>query len=282
MTRAGPPYPEEVDRPALAFVKGHGTENDFVLLPDPEGTLELTAELARALCDRHAGIGADGAIRVARDDAGRFVMDYRNADGSPAEMCGNGARVFARYLVDAGWASPGRIEFVTRGGVRSAELGAAGDVTIQMGPVTVGPLGVARLRDDTFRGRQVSVGNPHLVCLTSAAIDDLDLTAAPQVDPLQFPDGVNVEFVNAVDPHAVRMRVFERGVGETRSCGTGTVAAAAGWLAEQGLSTGMVTVTVPGGTVIVEIGEGTSTLRGPAVLVASGTLDPAIGPPVPV
>ena len=109
-----------MDRPALAFVKGHGTENDFVLLPDPEGTLELTAELARALCDRHAGIGADGVIRVARDDAGRFVMDYRNADGSLAEMCGNGARVFARYLVDAGWASPGRIDFVTRGGLRTA------------------------------------------------------------------------------------------------------------------------------------------------------------------
>ena len=130
-----------MDRAALAFVKGHGTENDFVLLPDLDGGLELTAELARALCDRHAGIGADGAIRVARNDSGQFFMDYRNADGSSAEMCGNGARVFARYLVDAGWASPGRIDFVTRGGLRTAELGAEGDVTIHMGPVTVGPPG---------------------------------------------------------------------------------------------------------------------------------------------
>ena len=120
------------------------------------------------------------------------------------------------------------------------------------------------------------------MCLTFAAIDDLDLAVPPQVDPRQFPDGVNVEFVNAVDPHAVRMRVFERGVGETRSCGTGTVAVAAGWLAEQGLSTGVVSVTVPGGTVTVEVGDGWSTLRGPAVLVATGTVDLAIGRPVPV
>lgn len=265
-----------MDAPGLAFVKGHGTENDFVLLPDPDGAIELTAELARALCDRHAGIGADGAIRVARDDSGRLFMDYRNADGSPAEMCGNGARVFARYLVDAGWAPAGRIDFVTRGGLRTAELGPEGDVTIHMGPVTVSGPGVAHLGAQELSGVAVDVGNPHLVCVTQTPLGDLDLAVAPTVDPHQFPRGANVEFVNPRGPDRVRMRVFERGVGETRSCGTGTVAVGAAWLAEQGLSTGTVTVDIPGGTVIVEIGDGWSTLCGPAVLVASGTVSPAL------
>lgn len=271
-----------MDRAGLAFVKGHGTENDFVLLPDLDDALELTEELARELCDRHAGIGADGVIRVARDTSGMFLMDYRNADGSLAEMCGNGARVFARYLVDAGWSPPGRIDFVTRGGVRTADLELEGDVTIHMGPVTVGPSGVATLRDEPLPGRRVDVGNPHLVCLTRSAIGDLDLSSAPRVDSRLFPDGANVEFVNPIDPQSVRMRVFERGVGETRSCGTGTVAVAAGWLAEQGLSTGRVSVTVPGGTVEVDVGDGWSTLRGPAVLVAQGTVELAAARPLPV
>jgi diaminopimelate epimerase len=271
-----------VDGSGLTFVKGHGTENDFVLLPDPDGTVVLTAELARALSDRHAGLGADGVIRVGRDGTGGFVMDYRNADGSLAEMCGNGARLFARYLVDAGWAPAGRIDFQTLGGVRTAELDAEGDVTVHMGPVVRGPSSAARLAGTVFPGRVVSVGNPHLVCLTAIAIDDLDLGRAPTVDPGVFPDGANVEFVNPVGAGAARMRVHERGVGETRSCGTGTVAVAAGWLAEQGLSTGTVTVTVPGGTVVVEIGEGSSSLRGPAVLVAWGTVDVEVARPVRV
>jgi diaminopimelate epimerase len=264
-----------VDVVGLPFVKGHGTENDFVLLPDPEGTLELTAELARALCDRHAGLGADGVIRVARDATGGFLMDYRNADGSLAEMCGNGARVFARYLIDAGWAAPGRIDFATRGGIRTAELGPDGDVTIHMGPATLGGRDTARLAGVPFPGRAVSVGNPHLVCFTDIPLPALDLAAPPVLEDGRFPEGANVEFVNPLGPAEVRMRVYERGVGETRSCGTGTVAVGAGWLAEQGRSRGVVAVTVPGGVVTVEIGDGWSTLRGPAVLVASGTVSPA-------
>jgi diaminopimelate epimerase len=265
-----------VGESGLAFVKGHGTQNDFVLLPDPDGSIELTPELTRALSDRHAGIGADGVIRIGRDEAGTFVMDYRNADGSSAEMCGNGARVFARYLVDAGWAAPGRIDFVTRGGIRTAELDATGDVTVHMGPVSVTGSSIAHLGRQAFPGLVVDVGNQHLVCRTRIPIAHLDLTSAPILDGSVFPAGANVEFVNPLDPQHLRMRVHERGVGETRSCGTGTVAAAAGWLAEQGISAGTVDVAVPGGAVVVEIGDGWSTLRGPAVLVASGTVDAAI------
>src|SRR3954454_12627280 len=121
----------------MRFVKGHGTENDFVIVPDPDGSLDLTPSLVAALCDRRAGIGADGVLRVVRskalgrDDLGaEWFMDYRNADGSIAEMCGNGTRVFARYLVDAGLVVPGDLPVATRAGVRAVRLGATGDVTV--------------------------------------------------------------------------------------------------------------------------------------------------------
>ncbi len=258
----------------LPFVKGHGTENDFVLLPDPDGTVDLSAELARALCERHTGVGADGVIRVGRDGSGRFVMDYRNADGSPAEMCGNGARVFARFLVDEGWAPPGRVDFVTRGGIRTAELQAAGDVLVHMGPARVGAAASVTLGGARISGVAVDVGNPHVACLIATDPSDVSLAAAPRFDPGTFPDGANVEIVQPLGPGDVRMRVHERGVGETRSCGTGTVAAAAAFLASRGITAGTVTVHIPGGRVTVQLGAGWSTLAGPAVIVARGVVLP--------
>ncbi len=260
----------------VAFVKGHGTENDFVLLPDPDGTLEVSPSQVRAICDLHAGLGADGIIRIAPAPAGSssdFVMDYRNADGSLAQMCGNGARVFARYLVDSGWAAPGRLVFDTRGGVRTAQVPAQGDVTIEMGPARLGVSSSARIGDVEFPGVAVDVGNPHLVCKISTGLAELDLKVPPDFDSAVFPEGVNIEFVTVLGPDEVRMRVHERGVGETRSCGTGTVAVAAAHLAATGRSTGTVTVRVPGGAVVVGIEDADSTLTGPAVLVAAGHLD---------
>lgn len=261
----------------VAFVKGHGTENDFVLLPDPDGTLEVTAAQVRAICDRRAGLGADGVIRVAPAPPGgdaSFVMDYRNADGSLAQMCGNGARVFARYLVDAGWAAPGRLVFDTRGGVRTAEVHQSGDVTIEMGRPTVGVATSAGLGGREIPGVAVNVGNPHLVCPVDVDLAGLDLSRQPDFDPAEFPEGVNIEFVVVLGPDEVAMRVHERGVGETRSCGTGTVAVAAAYLASTGRTVGTVTVRVPGGSVVVAVTEDDSTLTGPAVLVASGSIDP--------
>ncbi len=263
----------------IPFVKGHGTENDFVLLPDLAGTLQITPGQVRALCDRHGGLGADGIIRIAPGDDGAYFMDYHNADGSVAEMCGNGARLFARYLVTSGLESVGTFEFQTRGGMRTAQLrGDVGDVSIGMGPVRVGAPAVAVVRGVGFAGLAVDVGNPHLVCLTDSNLSELDLTRAPDVDSELFPAGVNVEFVNVHGPGAVRMRVHERGVGETRSCGTGTVAAAAVYLDsirpdENGDLYGTVTVQVPGGSVRVDVRAGSATLTGPAVIVATGIID---------
>lgn len=265
--------------PALSFVKGHGTENDFVLLPDPDNTVKLTPELVRSLCDRRAGLGADGVIRVVRDGPTGFFMDYRNADGSLAEMCGNGARVFARFLVDAGWTTPGRIEFSTRGGPRWAELSIAGMVAVGMGPVTWGDASSARIGHDDLPGLVVDVGNPHLACVTDTSVANFDLSTAPIIDSTVFPEGGNVEVVQVLADDHVRMRVYERGVGETRSCGTGTVAAAVAYLNNAGRRRGRVVVDVPGGSVTVGISSHPhgpqATLVGPAVLVASGTINTA-------
>ncbi|MEP6561820.1 MAG: diaminopimelate epimerase, partial [Nakamurella sp.] len=217
----------------MTFVKGHGTENDFILLPDPAGTLEVTDSQVRALCNRRAGIGADGVIRVAptpTKSAAPFFMDYRNADGSPAEMCGNGARLFARFLVDAGWADAGAVTFHTRGGTRTAQVPGSGDVTVEMGPARMGRPSSATVAGREIHGVAVDVGNPHLVCLTDIELAELDLSQQPTFDSRVFPQGVNIEFVTVLGPGGVQMRVHERGVGETRSCGTGTVAVAAAYL----------------------------------------------------
>jgi diaminopimelate epimerase len=261
----------------VPFVKGHGTLNDFILLPDRDGSLYLSEAQVRALCDRHAGLGADGVIRIAPAAAGGFFMDYRNADGSAAEMCGNGARVFARYLVDAGWQPSGTFSFSTRSGSRTAHLGADGDVSIGMGPVVVDSESKAVLSAGTFTGVRVDVGNPHLVCFLEQDSDlqALDLTRAPEFDRSVFPEGVNIEFVVTLAADRVRMRVYERGVGETRSCGTGTVAVAAAVRAAGGGTAPSVTVEVPGGVVRVDLSDDGATLTGPAVVVASGTINPA-------
>ncbi|MEU8117285.1 diaminopimelate epimerase [Spirillospora sp. NPDC049024] len=267
----------------MRFVKGHGTENDFVILPDPDGVLDLTPRAVARLCDRRAGIGADGVLRVVRTKAAEFdadadadaewFMDYRNADGSIAEMCGNGVRVFARYLVDAGLAPAGEWDVATRAGLRRVSLGPSGDVGVEMGlPELLGP-GEAALAGAAFAGERVSVGNPHLACRVTGPVTALDLSRAPGFDPAVFPDGVNVEFFRSVGERHVEMRVYERGSGETRSCGTGTVAVAAA--AARGAFDGAEwTVDVPGGRVTVVLDGDTSHLRGPAVLVAEGETRP--------
>ncbi|WUH96723.1 diaminopimelate epimerase [Spirillospora sp. NBC_00431] len=277
----------------MRFVKGHGTENDFVILPDPDGVLDLTPAAVARLCDRRAGIGADGVMRVVRTkvaDSGapavrgaepsgeaEWFMDYRNADGSVAEMCGNGIRVFARYLVEAGLAAPGEWDVATRAGPRRVSLGPSGDVRVEMGEATLLGPGEASLGGTVFQGERVSVGNPHLACRVDGPVTALDLSRAPGFDPAVFPDGVNVEFFRVVGERHVEMRVYERGSGETRSCGTGTVAvaaAAARELADPGTigapEASVWTVDVPGGRVNVALHPRAASLTGPAVLVAEG------------
>lgn len=255
----------------MKFLKGHGTRNDFVVLPDAP---PLGPELVRALCDRRAGIGADGVLRVERRD-GTWFMDYWNADGSLAEMCGNGIRVYARYLVDAGLAEPGPLSIGTRAGVRTVHVPPTGDVTVEMGP----PAALeAAPTVDGLPGTAVSMGNPHVVVELPDldALGALDLTGPPDVRPA-LPDGQNVEWVVRRGPRQLALRVHERGVGETRSCGTGVCAAVVAAVARSG-GEGLDdpwTVDVPGGRLTVTwLSAGPVLLSGPAVLLARGEVDP--------
>jgi diaminopimelate epimerase len=266
----------------VQFSKGHGTQNDFVVLPDPDGALDLTPERVAALCDRRRGLGADGVLRVVRwaalgdgpepEPGVEWFMDYRNADGSLAEMCGNGVRVYARYLAHRGWLTGGELPLGTRGGVRTVRIDGDG-VSVDMGAAAVGETSTASIDGDAFPGIAVDVGNPHLACVTEADVDHLDLTRPPGHDPALFPHGVNVEFVTPVVDGEVAMRVHERGVGETRSCGTGTVAAVVAALRHAGRETGTVGVATRGGRLRVTVTDSTTVLHGPAVLVAHGDLD---------
>lgn len=263
-------------------MKGHGTRNDFIVVPDPDGALSLSASLVAAMCDRRGGIGADGVLRVVRGSAepslaalapgAEWFMDYRNADGSISETCGNGLRVFARYLADSGLAAPGRLPIGTRAGVVQVDVPASGDVTVDMGAPTVFDTSFASVRGVKYEGLHVSLGNPHLVCVTDVPVRSLDLTAIPDVDAAVFPSGVNVEFVNIVDDAHAVMRVHERGVGETESCGSGACAVAAALAVRAGTSAGSWRLDVPGGELFLTLDaeSGHVLLRGPAVIVARG------------
>ncbi|RVX38144.1 diaminopimelate epimerase [Nonomuraea polychroma] len=266
----------------MRFLKGHGTENDFVILPDPDGEVDMTAALVARICDRRAGIGADGVLRVVRTKqcpevidqvaAAEWFMDYRNSDGSMGEMCGNGVRVFARYLIDAGLADPQGFAVATRGGVRRIHVEPNGAITADMGKPVVHGESVAGLGGHEYTGIHVNMGNPHLACPIGDPVVQLDLSHPPAFDTGVFPAGVNIEFFNPVGVTRVVMRVYERGSGETRSCGTGAVATAVAAAALSGDTTGTWTVEVLGGTLTVILDEDTSYLSGPAVLVASGDL----------
>ena len=292
-----------------AFLKGHGTENDFVLLPDADGSVhgDLAADRVRALCDRRAGIGGDGVLRVIRtaaagvDSEAEWFMDYRNADGSAAQMCGNGTRVFAAYLERAGLLSLGAapVPIGTRAGVKhvrrdgdllvtdlgpwvlvgGAEAAAAGsDASVEIGGVPLTAPGAP------LPGLSVDLGNPHTVVALPDAeqLAAADLRALPAVTPMPV-EGTNVEVVVPLHDATARvghlaMRVHERGVGETRSCGTGVVAAAVAARVWGGDAAPDVwIVDVPGGRLHVTLPPGrlrgeSAELAGPAVLGVEGVL----------
>ncbi|MEU2776156.1 diaminopimelate epimerase [Streptomyces sp. NPDC007162] len=277
---------------SIPFLKGHGTENDFVIVPDPENALDLTPAAVAALCDRRAGIGADGVLHVVCSAAhpeargmaadAEWFMDYRNGDGSVAEMCGNGVRVFARYLQQAGHVTEGDLAVATRGGVRTVHIDKAGDITVGMGRARL-PEGdvTVSVGDRTWPALNVNMGNPHAVAFVADLADAGNLYAPPPFSPPSaYPEGVNVEFVVDRGPRHVAMRVHERGSGETRSCGTGACAVAVAAIRRDGADPAVsgtpvtYTVDLPGGRlVITERPDGEIEMTGPAVIVAEGEID---------
>jgi diaminopimelate epimerase len=290
------------DMTELRFTKGHGTENDFVLVADVEARLDLDGDLVRRLADRRAGIGADGVIRVvptdSADDPGvraqaqraPWFMDYRNADGSLAEMCGNGTRVFAAFLRREGLEGADEFEIATRGGIKrirfESELIATNmgrwrftepDRAAADGFDALVQLHGRAEADGPWPALSVDMGNPHTVVALPESVDlsSLELFHPPEVRPVP-PQGTNVELVRVVGAGHIAMRVHERGVGETRSCGTGVCAAvlATSFWAGHAEPTQDWTVDVPGGRLRVRALAGHEVeLAGPAALVADGTVD---------
>lgn len=322
MARDAQPAAASPDSPwgelaGLDLAKGHGTGNDFVLVTDPEGRLELGADLVARVCDRHRGIGADGFIRAIRcealapgeelletaePEAPEWFMDYRNADGSLSEMCGNGVRVFVHYLIRSGLVrlEPGQtLAIGTRAGTKRVARTEEG-YAVDMGPWSFihgqearesgsDALVTARGLRTPRPGLSISMGNPHTVVALAgeAKLEKLGLETAPSVRPVP-PHGTNVEFVVPVETEdgeesesvgRIAMRVHERGSGETQSCGTGACAAAAAtrfWAGEDAPDEWLV--EVPGGIlgatfVLAPDGLEHVVLSGPAVLVGRVVLD---------
>ena len=249
---------------------GHGTENDFVLIFDPENKLEITSEQVRSICNRKSGIGSDGLIRIGKVD-GKWFMDYRNSDGSIAEMCGNGIRVMAKYLMEKGHQKPGIFPINTRDGMKFLSAPDEGDITVNMGQIQEVFGGVsATTNGHTWTGYNIDMGNPHAVVFVESMSQVGDLLEPPIVEPAsEYPDGVNVEFVEFLENGELKMRVHERGVGETKSCGTGTCAVAlAATLKKRGRLPASWIINPPGGRLSVEIdAHNNAILTGPAVLI---------------
>ncbi|MCL1840689.1 MAG: diaminopimelate epimerase [Propionibacteriaceae bacterium] len=257
--------------------------NDFILVQDRHNALELSDADVQWLCDRRAGVGADGILRAVKagcmpdwnGDPNLWFMDYRNADGSTAQMCGNGLRLFVRYLMDEDLAPRDEVHVATRAGERTVWELFDGRLRATMGRVRLGdrPTWVV-LGDQRFdEAMPADVGNPHAVVALDGitALRRLDLTQHIELDPTVFPEGANVEFVVEEGPGRIRMRVQERGVGETFSCGTGVVASAAVMLRRAtGEAQGHCDVSVRGGHLSVHLVPDESFLTGPAVVVARG------------
>jgi len=271
------------------WLKGHGTENDFVLLPDHDGTVhaDLAPAFVAALCHRRRGVGADGVLRVVRsatlevdpalhgDGSAEWFMDYRNSDGSVSEMCGNGVRVFALHLAQEELVERSEpLPIGTRDGVKIVTFAADGSISVDMGvPDIMGETKVGA-GDRTWAAHHIQTGNPHAVAFVDDLADAGALTVPPSYDPAVYPDGVNIEFVVRRAEGHVAMRVYERGSGETRSCGTGACAVAvAAAVADGPARPECYRVDLPGGTLHVTWAQdGHMHMRGPAEIVADGEM----------
>jgi diaminopimelate epimerase len=278
----------------LRFSKYQGTGNDFVMVVDLDDLQPIDHELAVALCDRRFGVGADGVIRITRSDEADFSMDYRNADGTVAEMCGNGIRCLGALVFDEEYTRATELSVMTRSGLRHLSLGvkdgAVQSVSVEMGSPRFGldDIPMRGVEGPTFLGRPfeaggrtftasaVSMGNPHLVLLLDEELDEAQVrTIGPAIerDP-RFPERTNVEFVRRSGDSLV-VRVWERGSGATMACGTGACAALAA-SAQAGIVGRRARLTFPGGDVEVDWrDDDEAVLTGPAVRVFDGVLDPA-------
>jgi len=267
----------------LHLSKHHGAGNDFLVVLDPDDQRPLSAPEVRALCDRRRGIGADGVVRVVLDPAPgvgaasvALAMDLRNADGSVAEMSGNGIRCMVQAAVEAGLVPPGDVDVRTLGGprtvaYRSGPGAGQGHARVGMGPADLGPAVEVDVPGVRW-ARRVDMGNPHVVLAGGPAADDTVRTVGPRLER-SLAAGANVEFVwPGPEIDDLVMRVWERGVGETLACGTGACAAAAAAHAQGDVGT-VVRVLSAGGVLEVTLDDAGVTLAGPTQKVGDITVD---------
>ena len=269
----------------IEFVKSHGAGNDFVLIEDLDDQIGLLdGAFVAVVCDRHQGVGGDGLIRIAPSNEADFFMDYYNADGGVAEMCGNGIRCLAKYVADRGIIGGDHVRVDTRAGIKHLDLyrndeGLVDRVRVDMGPpIPADPL---RVKVEGFDAACVSMGNPHAVVVVPK-LGDVDVERlGPAIETHQtFPAKTNVEFTEILSRGEVRVRVWERGVGETQACGTGACATAVATNL-LGLTERTVGVNMPGGRLDIDWTDETTFLTGPVVEVFTGTLDEHIGRKLP-
>ena len=258
--------------PAMHLTKHHGLGNDFLVLLDLDHTTPIDEDIARAVCDRHRGVGADGLIRVTEGSRHPFRMELRNEDGSRAEMSGNGISCLAQALTLAGHAPHGIVQVDTDAGERTVEVVAAEGPRHHRMRVAMGSPAIKGAREEwlspqVLRAVEVDVGNPHVVLHVPDPRDAPDLEGIGRAVNDSTPGGTNVELVSPGDDGAIVMSVYERGVGPTEACGTGAVAAAVAANA-WGLAGATVRVVQPGGPVTVELGA-VAHLTVPVVAVAS-------------
>jgi diaminopimelate epimerase len=278
----------------IDFQKMHGTLNDFVVFHDLDGNVALSAEQAARICDRRGGVGADGVIVVRSSSEADFFMDYVNADGSLAEMCGNGIRCLAKYVYDNGLTNKTNLQVQTRAGIKILELmpgpdGKVDAVRVDMGEPIFSPEEIPAKIDPattpildhalevegrTFSAAILSMGNPHCVIVVDEDPDPLPRLYGPAIEthPL-FPAKTNVEFIRIIDRTRIVMRVWERGSGETFSCGTGACAAAVA-ACLKGLVNSKATVELLGGELIIDWkGHGFSVvMTGSSFFTFNGTI----------
>jgi diaminopimelate epimerase len=279
---------------AIKYATGHGTGNDFVVIADAEAVLTVSPTMARKICDRESGVGADGLLvatlpsQAERTEGVDVVMGYLNADGSPAEMCGNGIRVLVAYAKEMGWvfkhADPVGETVVVKtpsGLVSVTDLGK-GEYQVAMGKAEIGDLLSIEIQESLFQARAVHVPNPHAVAFVNDLASLGGIAKAPTFTPADaFPQGANVEFVERLGKTHARIVIYERGSGLTQSCGTGACAVAAILATTQtspdsqaAVSAGTYQIEVPGGvlSVIVDHDLGVK-LIGPAVITGHGQFD---------
>ncbi|MGI8663938.1 MAG: diaminopimelate epimerase [Acidimicrobiales bacterium] len=257
----------------MRLTKHHGLGNDFLVLCDPSETDPITAKLARSVCDRHRGIGADGLLRLSPGTNGaQLTMELRNADGGRAEMSGNGISCLVQAAVHAGLVNGPTVAVSTAAGLRTVTV-APGEarhshlMTVDMGRAKIGDDEPAWLGGHVLRAARVDVGNPHLV-LHVDDLDAIDLADRGAAIDARTPGGSNVEtIVPGTERSELVMRVYERGVGITEACGTGACASAAAAVA-WGLASPELVVRQPGGSVAVQVGD-TIHMTVPVVQVAS-------------